>query len=81
MDRNGTVKELVRFVRTERKAREASSRSSRGGKRRDHVPATGITLLGPCGGPALDGASASGREVLVEHAAVPVTKRKRKEKS
>lgn len=39
----------------------------------DHSPATGVGLLGPGGGPALDSAGTVRREVLVEHGAVPVT--------
>jgi hypothetical protein len=43
----------------------------------DDLPATGIRLLGPGRGPALDGTGTGRGEVLIEHQAVPVTEKKK----
>lgn len=51
------------------------SRVFRWKKREDiYLPSTRIGLLGPCRHPTLNSVCARGREVLVEHHAVPVTR-------
>ena len=65
---------VLGLVNANRPAQLLASLCGKTGRTRQvYLPSTGVGLLGPLWRPAHDGGGAEGREVLVEHNAVPVS--------